>query len=79
VALGNGIQSSTSGGKTMVITEKIEKQMFQQQVGTGYLIIKKSPYELLQVERFIRRTDGMLCRIPDGTPVLPLTLDHEEE
>jgi hypothetical protein len=63
----------------MVLTHAAEKRVFSQHVGTGWLILKTAPNEVLQVEVFLRPRDGVLCRITDGQPALPLTLSPDDD
>jgi hypothetical protein len=63
----------------MILTTAAEKQLWGQQVGTGFLILKTAEDELLQVEVFLRLKEGRLYRIADGKPVLPLTLTYADE
>jgi len=62
----------------MVITKATKKRLWNQHVGTGFLVLKTAEDKIMQVEVFIK-PDGSLCRIADGAPVLPVALEREED
>jgi hypothetical protein len=63
----------------MVLKKKNEQALWQQHVGTGWLIVKTAENMVMSVEVFLRPRDGVLCRIKDGKPVLPVELTYEED
>lgn len=62
-----------------ILTKATEKRLFGQHVGTGYLVLKTAAQEFMQAEVFLRPRDGVLCRITDGKPALPVELTYEDE
>ncbi len=61
-----------------VLTNKTLHTLLGQHPGTGWLILKTGNDEWCEVEVFVRPRDGVLCRITDGKPALPVDITYEE-
>ena len=64
--------------KRLKITKGQFNQLLQQHVGTGFIALKSGKNEALTIEVYIGR-DGVLRRIANGKPLLPITVLDDEE